>query len=267
MPVVLVIIILVAWVVILGPSLLKRRARTGGDQSISHFHYQLRVLEQRAPEPIVAPAYRLRAVDGSGAPTTIVCPDTGRPPVLTVVGAKELPRPALAFLGEPEMTTPGPSDDSPDDRRDELPPAARFDELPPAARFDDRRDLSDPDAYAGDPPVGRDLSPRGPEAYTRARARRRRQDTLTVLGAVLAVTFMAGLVTGSSFVWGVVTLDALALGAYVGLLVHLRRRAQEREMKLHYLEPRADRPEPTGGLPTYVSGRYAHPSNQQAIAR
>jgi hypothetical protein len=78
---------------------------------------------------------------------------------------------------------------------------------------------------------------------------------------------MAGLVTGSSFVWAVVALDAVALGAYVGLLVHLRRRAQEREMKLHYLEPRADRPEPIGGLPTYVSGRYAHPSNQQAIAR
>jgi hypothetical protein len=258
MPVVLVIIILVAWVVILGPSLLKRRARSGGDQSISHFHYQLRVLEQRAPEPIVAPAYRLRAVDGSGAPTAIVCPDTGRPPVLTVVGAKELPRPALAFLGEPEMTTPGPSDDSPEDR-----PV----ELPPAARLDDRRHLSDLDAYPGDPPVGLDLSPRGPEAYTRAQARRRRQDTLTVLGAVLAVTFMAGLVTGSSFVWAVVALDAVALGAYVGLLVHLRRRAQEREMKLHYLEPRADRPEPIGGLPTYVSGRYAHPSNQQAIAR
>ena len=113
MPVVLVIIILVAWVVILGPSLLKRRARSGGDQSISHFHYQLRVLEQRAPEPIVAPAYRLRAVDGSGAPTTIVCPDTGRPPVLTVVGAKELPRPALAFLGEPESPAPGPTGDPP----------------------------------------------------------------------------------------------------------------------------------------------------------
>src|SRR5450631_1784659 len=106
MPVVVVIIIVAAWAVILGPSLFKRRARTGGDQSISHFHYQLRVLEQRAPEPIVAPAYRLRAVDGSGTPTSIHYPETGRPPVLTVVGAKELPRPALAFLGEPEVSEP-----------------------------------------------------------------------------------------------------------------------------------------------------------------
>jgi len=100
--VVLVIIILVAWIVILGPSLIKRRARSGGNQSISHFHYQLRILEHSAPEPIVAPAYRLRAVDGSGAPTGITYPDSGTRPVLTVVGAKELPRPALAFLGEPD---------------------------------------------------------------------------------------------------------------------------------------------------------------------
>src|SRR5487761_2124380 len=102
-PVVVVIVIVAAWVVILGPNLLKRRARSGGDQSISHFHYQLRVLEQRAPEQLVTPAYRLRAVDGTGTATTISYPDTGRPPVLTVVGASELPRPALAFLGEPEV--------------------------------------------------------------------------------------------------------------------------------------------------------------------
>ena len=75
---VLVIIILVAWIVILGPSLIKRRARSGGDQSITHFHYQLRVLEHSAPEPLVAPAYRLRAVDGTGSPTGITYPDTYR---------------------------------------------------------------------------------------------------------------------------------------------------------------------------------------------
>ena len=72
----------------------------GGDQSITHFHHQLRILEHSAPEPIVAPAYRLRAVDGGGTPTGITYPGPP-PPKLTVVGAKELPRPALAFLGEP----------------------------------------------------------------------------------------------------------------------------------------------------------------------
>ena len=96
MPVVLVIIIVAAWVVILGPNVVKRRARGGGDQSITHFHYQLRVLEQRAPEPIVAPAYRLRAVDGSGTPTAIQYPDNGRPPVLT--GSARIARPVFASV-------------------------------------------------------------------------------------------------------------------------------------------------------------------------
>mgnify|MGYP003330623527 CR=1 FL=1 len=98
---VVVVMILVAWVVILGPSMIRRRARAGSQQSIVHFHHQLRILEHSAPEPIVAPAYRLRAVDGTDAPHGISYPGTGQRPVLTVVGAKDLPRPALALLGEP----------------------------------------------------------------------------------------------------------------------------------------------------------------------
>ena len=97
---VVAIIILLAWVVILGPSLIKRRSRlSDGVHSISHFHEQLKVLEHSAPEPIVAPAYRLHTVDAAGAPA-IHYPGAGTPPVLTVVGAKQLPRPALAFLGD-----------------------------------------------------------------------------------------------------------------------------------------------------------------------
>ncbi|HEX7459167.1 MAG TPA: hypothetical protein VF279_00975 [Acidimicrobiales bacterium] len=257
MPVVVVIIIVAAWAVILGPSLFKRRARTGGDQSISHFHYQLRVLEHRAPEPIVAPAYRLRAVDGSGTPTSIHYPDTGRPPVLTVVGAKELPRPALAFLGEPEVSEPVAADQP--------------------TSSPGRGVGLDADPYreptATDPALvvasGSAMAPtpRGPDARTRAQARRRRQDTLTILGAVFIVTLMAAVLTGSAFVWAVVALDGVALGAYVGVLVHLRRMAAERDMKLHYLDPRTARPDRTEVQRTYMSGRYAHPSNQQAIAR
>ena len=65
---VLVIIIAVAWIVILGPESDEASLATVGEiGSISHFHQQLRVLEHSAPQPIVAPAYRLRSVDGSGA--------------------------------------------------------------------------------------------------------------------------------------------------------------------------------------------------------
>jgi len=244
MPVVVVIIIVAAWIVILGPSLLKRRARSGGDQSITHFHDQLRVLEQRAPEAIVAPAYRLRAVDGSGAPTTIHFPDSGRAPALTVVGAKELPRPALAFLGEPDVMAQPPTQEparSPD--RDLAPLGNGSSEVVPAP------------------------GSRVPAVLSPAQARRRRQDTLTILGAVFIVTLLAGLLTGSSLVWAVVGLDGMALAAYLGILVHLRRLASEREMKLHYLDPSVERPTRVGGQRTYMSGRYAHPSNQQAVAR
>ena len=247
MPVVLVIIIVAAWAVILGPNLLKRRAHSGGDQSITHFHHQLRVLEQRAPEPIVAPAYRLRAVDGTGSPTGIHYPDDGRPPVLTVVGAKELPRPALAFLGEPEVHDPSPT--------------TRYDADPYADRADD--------AYAPPhvAPEGALAAPRGAEVVTRAQARRRRRDTLTVLFGVFTVMLLVGLLTGATAAWAVAGLDGVALAAYVVLLVHLRRMAQERELKLHYLDPAAVRPARLGGPPSYVGGRYAHPSSQQAVAR
>jgi len=59
----------------------------------------------------------------------------------------------------------------------------------------------------------------------------------------------------------------VALAVYVGILVRLRRMASEREMKLHYLDPLVERPTRSGEQRTYIGGRYAHPSNQQAIAR
>ena len=262
MPVVLVIIIVAAWVVILGPNVVKRRARGGGDQSITHFHYQLRVLEQRAPEPIVAPAYRLRAVDGSGTPTAIQYPDNGRPPVLTVVGAKELPRPALAFLGDPEPEPPSPEHvHHADPTRTVRPGPAEWN---PGDAYDDP---SGRDHRAADPAPGSDRTRRVAESAARARSRRRRRDTLTVLGAVFAVTLLAGVVTGSTAAWAMAGLDGVALAGYVALLVHLRRMALEREHKLRYLDPVVARPARIDGPPTYVSGRYAHPSSQQAIAR
>ena len=223
MPVVLVIIILAAWIVVLGPSVIKRRARSGGNQSITHFHYQLRVLEHSAPEPLIAPAYRLRAVDGGGSPTGITYPDRGEPPVLTVVGAKELPRPALAFLGDPAPEPAGQLDVGPD--RD-LPPAARAaDPATPDHRRPERYGTA---STPGRPrprgaPGGRGRAAPGPPSPAR--------HPLVLVG-VLAVTLLLGLVTGSTALWAVCMLDAVALAAYVAVLVQLRRRAEERESKL-----------------------------------
>src|SRR5665811_1335813 len=108
MPVILVIIIVTAWIVILGPNLMKRRSRAaGGINSISHFHRALRILEHSAPEPIVPPAYRLGSVGGTGGPPrTAGYPEVSAVPVLSVVGADKLRRPALAFLGEDPPQAP-----------------------------------------------------------------------------------------------------------------------------------------------------------------
>ena len=169
--------------------------------------------------------------------------------------AKQLPRPALAFLGEPEVATSNGADEPADEPADDrtagtVAPVDPYG-MPPTT----------------DPGAVTTPTPRGPDALTRAQARRRRQDTLTILGAVFIVTLMAAVLTGSSFVWAVVALDGVALAAYVGVLVHLRRMAAERELKLHYLDPPAARSDRVEVQRTYMSGRYAHPSNQQAVAR
>lgn len=248
MPVVLVIIIAAAWIVILGPKLLNRRSRTVGEiGSISHFHHQLAVLEHSAPQPIVAPAYRLRSVGSHGDPDRGgTYPEVGAVPVLSVVGAKELPRPALAFLGEaPELQEA----------------TAR-----PSAHVT---------AYSGPDDHGAAIDPfvspgRVYDSLTRRQIRRRRRDALGVITMVFLGTMMIGFVPGAGVVWVLTALSGMVMVAYVALLVNLRRRAEERERKLHYL-----RPDGTGAgdgtgsyrVAPYSSGRYAHPSNGAVAAR
>lgn len=201
----LVVIIAVAWVVILIPGFLRRRSASDATGSISHFHHQLRILEHSAPKPIVAPAYRLRADGGAGRA------DAGRttgPPTLTVVGARDLPRPALAFLAEDPPLTPA------------SPAFAPVDEEGTFARS-----ASSPDAT------------RRTDAISRRLARRRRRDTLGVLILVVLTSFMIGFLPGASVAWVATAIFGVALAAYVALLVRLRRLAEERERKLHYLRP------------------------------
>jgi hypothetical protein len=251
---ILVIIILVAWAVILGPNLWKRRSRTvGGISSISHFHRQLRVLEHSSPEPLVAPAYRLRTVDGDG----VSGPAADRPevravaPKLTVVGADQLPRPALAFLGEPVGEPPVGSDPAPS---------------PTGTAPASPRPGSPGPTGSGRP------TPRPADGHARALARRRRRDTLGVLTLVFVVSLMIGSVSGSTMVWALCLVSGLVLVAYVSLLVRMRQMAEERERKLRYLHPPVAAPD-TGDASAdrvradRVSGRYAHPVYQAAAAR
>ena len=208
MRVVLVVVIAVVWLVILAPGFLRRRSASGETDSISHFHQQLRVLEHSAPKPIVAPAYRLRGADGSvGADVDARSPS----PVLTVVGARDLPRPALAFLAEDH----GEIDPEPVAPRVGVPDGEGAPFGPPAAADPRRRT----------------------DAETRRLTRQRRRDTLCVLVLALLLSFMIGFVPGASVAWVATGIFGAALCAYVTLLVHLRRQAEERERKLHYLRP------------------------------
>ncbi len=248
---ILVIIILVAWLVILGPNLLKRRSRTvGGINSISHFHRQLRVLEHSAPEPLVTPAFRLRTVDGSGVVSEGA---DGRSapvaPKLSVVGADQLPRPALAFLGEDPVANGAGPESTPDPSR------------PGVAE-------STPEPFR---PGVAESTPRPPEASARAAARRRRRDTLGVLTLVFALTLLIGCIPGAAAAWIATLVSGTALAAYVAMLVRMRQMAEERERKLHYLRPSApvgeEAPDGHVDLPVRIGGRYAHPSNQAVAAR
>ncbi|MBF6557295.1 MAG: hypothetical protein IVW52_14225 [Acidimicrobiales bacterium] len=254
MPVVLVIIIAVAWIVILGPNLLKRHGRAGdGISSISHFHHQLRVLEHSGPQPIVAPAYRLRGIDGSAMPAhQELARGVAPAPVLTVVGADQLPRPALAFLGADPVDAPA---DQPTEHRP----------LP------DMR----PTGVGTLGPAVRSMGMHAGMTDSRPRqlARRRRRDTLGVLATVFVATGMIGFIPGAGAAWMVTALSGAALVAYVALLVHLRRRAEERGSLLHHMEPvagvagsRGTATIHTYSVPSYRSGRYAHPSSQAAAA-
>ncbi len=257
----LVIIIVMAWLVILGPSLVKRRSRTaGGVNSISHFHRQLRILESSAPDPIVTPAFRLRSVNGSAAGTeSDRSTGPGRvavamAPKLSVVGADLLPRPALAFLGEDPAGVAAGADDGAGDGID--------------------------DAWTGADSGGAPVPslPSRPPQDARALVRRRRRDTLAVLVGLVSTTFLVGFIPGAGAARIVTLLSALALAAYVAMLVRMRKLAEERDRKLHHLPPQrhlpydevfeAEEALPAGvtGLPVRVSGRYAHPSNQAAVA-
>lgn len=259
---ILVVILVVAWLVILGPSVLRRRSAHGdGVSSISHFHRQLQVLEHSGGQPIVLPAYRLQSVDGGRSASSSRYPDVASVPVLSVVGADQLPRPALAFLGGDPATarSTAPSGGTPPSGRA---PA-------PEATVPSPRDPVE---------VYRPLDPE-----QRRLARRRRRDTLMILVLVTVLSLLVGCIPEVRMAWVITGIAGVALAAYVAMLVHLRSMADEREQKLHYLRPETGvtgsygygediedvgYPDPASPelVAAYEASRYDHPA-RQAVAR
>ena len=167
MRVVLVVVIAVAWLVILAPGFFRRRSASGETDSISHFHQQLRVLEHSAPNPIVAPAYRLCGADDSIHPR----------------GTARRSRRCSAWSAP--ATCPG--------RRSPFwprTPAAAAIPNPPHPGW--RRPTGRATCSARPPPPSV-VAPRGARRLTR----QRRRDTLSVLVLALVTSFMIGFVPGA----------------------------------------------------------------------
>ncbi len=209
----LVVILGVVWLAVLGPGVWRRYREYDSVASVLHFHRQLRVLEDAEPQPLVLPAFRLRSVDGSDDP---VAPtgSGGQPrPVLSVVGADRLPRPALACLAD-EAAADGPV------------PQGRIDGGGGRRAYGPR---SAPSRRHG-PVQGFDHV-----AEARQLACRRRRDILTGLVTATLLTFVIGFVPGAGLAWLASVVFAVASAAYVALLAHRRALALERERKLRYL--------------------------------
>ncbi len=171
---VLVVLVLV-WAVVLGPSLLRRTADRQSRDSIGSFHRQLNVLGRTGPS-LMPPAHRL----GTVIPPRSDAADKG-------------------WLGS-VSSRPSPST------------------VPPTG-----------------PDGGPQAAFRRPDPYFRPGACKRRRDVLMVLLCTLTVTGLIGIIPAMHVLLAGTVFVAVVLVAYVGLLVRLRGRAVEREVKLRYL--------------------------------
>lgn len=89
----------------------------------------------------------------------------------------------------------------------------------------------------GPRPGGATAPVRQPDPYRRPGACRRRRDVLIALLCALMGTGLVGAIPGMHLALVATALVLVAFLVYVGLLVRLRMRADERELKLRYLPP------------------------------
>ncbi len=227
--------LVVVWLVVLGPSVLRRvRDRRETEvESVGTFHRELRILEHASP-PLVPPAYRLRGSAGSGPSA----PALRAKPVLRLVNGEPLPPPALAFLGKDPGSRPAGTGDV---------------GLGDVGTGGDRVAGPDHGLEGTRPlPAGHRPQPRR-EPEVRRLVRQRRRDTLVILLVVTVLSMIAGAL-GLGGAWFLALVAGLSAVAYVWLLVNLRARADERERKLRYLEHDAEQ----HGVPRVAGYEYGY---------
>ncbi len=200
------VLIVGMWVVVGLVSLARRQAQRGSTSSIGQFRRQLGVLGRTGPELLVAPANRLRVPRPSA--TVVTFPDPRR-------------RQATGF--SPPPVRPSTWGNTTEAHRRFVPRAV-------------------PSRIPGRPAPARSL-PGGParaasmRGLGRQRTIERRRNVLVALVSVTVGTAVIGAVPGARMMWALAAIAAVALAAYVGLLVRIRNAAAERELKLAYLPP------------------------------
>ena len=80
-----------------------------------------------------------------------------------------------------------------------------------------------------------------PDAMRRRASQRRRRDILFSLVGLTGLSAIIGFVPGMSVMWLVTGAVGVMLVLYVGLLLHMRNRAAERELKVSFLPARGSR--------------------------
>lgn len=83
-----------------------------------------------------------------------------------------------------------------------------------------------------------------PEKARRARTLKRRRDVFYALLAAMGGSLVLGMVPGLRVLWGLHLLLDVLFAVYVGMLVHMRNQAAEREMKLRFIPGAHAAPEP-----------------------
>jgi hypothetical protein len=177
--IVVLLILVLVWAVVLGPSLL-RRGRQRRSDSIGAFHRQLRVLQRTGPT-LVDPQHRLDV----SLPATHVAHRQG-----------EYRRGLIVVRPD----SPAPS-------------ASRVPRRPSRRRAD---------------------------PFFRPEACRRRRQVLSALLCLIVLTSLIGAIPAGRPALVLTVITVLATAGYLVLLVQLRNRALERQLKLRYLpEPQS----------------------------
>jgi hypothetical protein len=195
---IIVLILVVLWGVVLGPSIFRKVRSTNSDRSISSFHRSLDFLERSGPK-VVEPAYRL--VD-----------DEIRPLTPTIAKPQPLPR-----VSQPTLVLLGPYGPSGEEQMNERQIAHYRDD-----DYGYREDVYEDDYEDRyDDQWDRRQSP-GPTISAarmsrREAARRRRNILFTLVGAIF-LTAIIGLFM--SFLFYLTILSIVALVGYVGLMAY-----------------------------------------------